>query len=128
MGMDVHMCMEYCSRKTGRYIFYREFNPNRCYGLFGVLAEVFDDKTPLYMSRGFPTDASVDVFRLYQGWGGHHASWLNAEEFAYCLDFAKELYPDAADDWLKEYEFILRSLMDSDNDGEPARIVFWFDN
>ena len=41
---------------------------------------------------------------------------------------AKERYPDADKDWLKDYEFILKNLRDSDDDGEPARIVFWFDN
>ena len=35
---------------------------------------------------------------------------------------------DLSDDWLKEYELIYSYLKDSDEEGEPARIVFWFDN
>lgn len=77
-----------------------------------------------------PGDASKYVLKEFRDWGtdAHYTSWLNAEEFGYCLDFAKERYPDAAEDWLKDYEFILKNLRDSDNEGEPARMVFWFDN
>ena len=130
MGMDIHIYMEYCNRKTNRFTFYREFKARRCYGLFGILAEVFYDENPLYISRGFPDDASDYVLKEYRDWraDAHHTSWLNAEEFGYCLDLAKERYPDDDEDWLKDYEFILKNLKDSDNDEEPARIVFWFDN
>lgn len=130
MGMDIHIYMEYRERKTNRYKYYREFETPRRYGLFGILADVFNDVNPLYISRGFPNDASDNVYKEYRNWGGdaHHVSWLDAEEFGYCLDYAKELYPDASEDWLKESEFILKNLRDSDNEGEPARIIFWFDN
>lgn len=130
MGMDIHLYMEYCERKTNRYKFYREFDAPRQYGLFGVLAEVFFDENPLYLSRGFPSDASSHVSREYRDWGrgAHHASWLDAEEFGYCLDAAKERHPCAAEGCLSEYEYVLTCMKDSDADGESSRIIFWFDN
>ena len=130
MGTDIYMYMEYRSRKKKRYIYYCEFIGKRQYGLFEIMAEVFRDTKPLYKSRGLPDDVTPQVFKFYKDSGGNRlvASWLTAEEFRNCLDLAIERYSkDASEGWIKEYEIIYNYLKDSDDEDEPARIVFWFD-
>lgn len=131
MGMDIHIFMEYRSRKKKRYVYYDEYRGKRLYGLFEIMADVFYESKPLFRSRGLPDDVTPQVLKICKDYGGdaHDISWLTADEFRKCLDLAKERYSkDAADDWLKEYELIYSYLKDSDEEGEPARIVLWFDN
>ena len=130
MGTDIYMYMEYRSRKKKRYMYYDEFRGKRIYGLFEAMAEVFLDTKPLFKTRGLPDDVTPQVLKLYKDFGGNClvASWLTADEFRSCLDLAIERYSkDAPEGWLKEYELIYKYLKDSDDEDEPARIVFWFD-
>ena len=131
MGTDIHMYMECHSRKKKQYTYHGKLEGYRLYGLFGIMSDVFTDEEPLYYSRGLPGDVTNQVYRAYKDEGGdaHHASWLNTEEFRKCLDVANERFAkDAPEDWLKQYELVYSYLKDSDDEGEPARIVFWFDN
>lgn len=76
----------------------------------------------------------METYRHYKDYDGeaHTASWLTTEEFGECLDavdvVVREQEPEASDDWLKNYRLIHKYMKDSDDEGEPARIVFWFDN
>ncbi len=121
--------MEYRSRKKKRYTYYDEYHGERIYGLFEIMADVFIDTTPLFKSRGLPDDVTSQVLKLHKDFGGDRlvTSWLSTEEFRNCLDLAIERYSkDAPEGWLKDYELIYKYLKDSDNEDEPARIVFWF--
>ena len=127
MGLDIHMYMEYRSRKKKRYKYYDEYRGQRIYGLFEIMADVFKDTTPLFKSRGLPSDVTPQVLKLHKDFGGDRlvTSWLTAEEFRSCLDLTIERYSkDAPEGWLNE--LIYKYLNDSDDEDEPARIVFWF--
>lgn len=129
MGLDIYMYMEYRSRKKKRYTYYDEYHGERIYGLFEIMADVFIDTTPLFKSRGLPDDVTSQVLKLHKDFGDDRlvTSWLSTEEFRNCLDLAIERYSkDAPEGWLKDYELIYKYLKDSDNEDEPARIVFWF--
>ena len=131
MGTDIHMYMEYRSRKKKRYVYGGEFDVDRLYGVFEVMANVFSDTKSLYETRGLPGDVTPQVLKTYRDYGGdaHHASWLTSSEFKECLDKADSLYyEDAPEDWLKSYKLAYSYLYDSDKEGEPSRVVFWFDN
>ena len=75
------------------------------------------------------------TYKEYKMWGGdaHTASWLSTEEFGECLEELKKIFRDDVpdenvDEILNDYLQIYRSMKESEDDGEPARIVFWFDN
>ena len=67
----------------------------------------------------------------YEG-DAHTESWLTTDEFGECIDAVDAIFreqkPDVNNDWLKNYRLIHKYMKDSDDEGEPARIVFWFDN
>ena len=131
MGTDIHMYMEYRSRKKKRYVYGGKFDVERLYGVFEVMTNISRDTKPLYEARGLPGDITPQVLKKYKGFGGdaHHASWLTSSEFKECLDKADSLYSnDAPEDWLKSYKLAYSYLYDSDMEGEPSRVVFWFDN
>ena len=98
----------------------------------------------------------METYRHYKDYGGeaHTASWLTTQEFGECLDIVERIveerskqpktdlqrniemvekllrnyHDDNDDDWLKSYRLLYKYMKDSDDDGEPARIIFWFDN
>lgn len=138
MGTDIHIHVEYLRRKKGKKPYWmhsgEEFCADRLYGVFGILAGLRSDINPLYPPRGLPGDITMETYRHYKDYDGeaHTASWLTTEEFGDCLDavdvVVREQEPEASDDWLKNYRLIHKYMKDSDDEGEPARIVFWFDN
>lgn len=107
----------------------------RNYGVFGILAGARSDIPPLFPPRGVPEDATWKTRKEYLDDCGdfHTASWLSTTEFRECLDAVDEIIRDRRQDayqsdWLSDYEFIYRLMKDSEDEGEPARIIFWFDN
>ena len=131
MGTDIHMYMEYRSRKKKRFVYGKRFVVDRLYGLFEIMANICREVKPLYEARGLPDDVTPQVLKSYKDYGGdaHHASWLTSSEFKECLDKADSLYSnDAPEDRLKSYKRAYSYLYDSDKEGEPSRVVFWFDN
>ena len=131
MGKDIHMYMEYRSRKKKRYMYGGKFDNERLYGIFFFFSDVFYDVKPLYPARGLPGNVTRVVYEEYkrEECEAHHASWLTADELRECIDLAAARYSrDGDDSWLKPYELIYSYLKDSDDAGEPSRVVFWFDN
>jgi len=138
MGTDIHIHIEYQRRKKGKKPRWmhsgEEFSTERLYGVFGILAGLRSDIKPLYPPRGLPGDITMETYRHYKDYEGeaHTASWLTTDEFGECLDtvgtIVREQEPDVSNDWLKSYRFIHKYMKESDNEGEPARIIFWFDN
>ena len=92
MGTDIHMYMEYHSRKKKRFVYGKRFVVDRLYGLFEIMANICREVKPLYEARD----------SLYSN--------------------------DAPEDRLKSYKRAYSYLYDSDKEGEPSRVVFWFDN
>ena len=77
------------------------------------------------------------LFTFLEDFGAdaHTASWLSTEEYRKCLDFhfrilseRKELSIEHIREWVEQYEKIYDYMEYSENEGEPSRIVFWFDN
>ena len=135
MGTDIWIHIEYKCRKTKNYKHAREFDGDRLYGLFGILAGARSEIEPIYPPRGLPDDVTRLTYKKYQDGEGdfHTASWLTASELRECLDSVDEIIKqekkDAYNkDWLKGYEKIYRYLKYYDDIGEPSRMVFWFDN
>lgn len=156
MGTDIHIHMEYRSRKKKRHLYYGELEGPRCYGLFETMADVFYDEEPLFKARGLPGDVTLATLKEYRNWEGdaHHASWLTTVEFAACIVEAhirinsienlqrdkelEDLYKllklisgeniKHSDDWLWSYKEILDEMISYEEDDENCRIVFWFDN
>lgn len=158
MGTDIHIHLEYRSRKTKHYQYGGELRGERCYGIFNTMSgsEVRGDKEPLYPVRGLPGDVTQATYKEYKEWEGdaHHASWLTTYEFASCIVEAHirinsfeeiQLHKEFEDLWkkirlisgselendgdcLSSYKKILDLMVSYENDGEPCRIVFWFDN
>ena len=119
-------------------------------------SEVRGDKEPLYLVRGLPGDVTQATYNEYKEWEGdaHHASWLTTNEFASCIveayirinsleelklqkkyeDLWKKirlisgLESEDDGDCLSSYKEILDLMLSYEKDGEPCRIVFWFDN
>lgn len=158
MGTDIHIHLEYRSRKTKRYQYGGEMDSDRIYGLFNVLAgsEVRGNDDSLYPVRGLPGDVTQATYKDYKDWEGdaHHASWLTTTEFASCIVEAyirnnsieelklRKEYEDLwkiirlitgiettkDDDCLLSYKKILDLMLSYEKDGETCRIIFWFDN
>ena len=80
MGTDIHMYMEYHSRKKKRFVYGKRFVVDRLYGLFEIMANICREVKPLYEARGLPDDVTPQVLKSYKDYGGdaHHASWLTS--------------------------------------------------
>ncbi len=138
MATDIHIHVEYLRRKKGKKPCWidsgEEFDRERLYGVFGIMAGVRSDIMPLYPPRGLPDDITRETYKHYKDYeeDAHTESWLTTDEFSECLDAVDAIVrvrnPEVSDDWLKSYRFIHKYMKDSDDEGEPARIIFWFDN
>ena len=75
--------------------------------------------------RGLPDDATFETLKAFRG-GGYRPSWLTAPELRLCLDmmYSKN---DIEYKSMTEYELIYRYMKDSDDEDEPSRLIFWFD-
>ena len=145
MGCDIHLYSE--TKKNDAWVAddadsffdkkeegedYPEVGMNSPYGdrnyeLFGLLSvgvrRVYAESFP---QRGMPTDASEEVARLYEHWGGdaHSASYLTLAELkhkaAEMLITGSYVLPDLL--------YLLQAIPTPDAELENRRIVFWFDN
>lgn len=158
MGTDIHIHLEYRSRKTKRYKYGGKIRGERIYDIFDVMALDEDKKSGdvFFRSRGLPGDVTQATLKEYRNWKGdaHHASWLSTIEFSACIVEAyirmnslerlqiykqhEELYIllDAIsctgrklyEDSLFSYKELLKLMISYEEDKEECRIVFWFDN
>ena len=135
MATDIWIHIEHRSKKSGKYVYDFEADGERIYALFGALAGTRGSIDPIYDPRGLPDEVSPEVleeFRLFEG-DAHTPSWLNTEEFRRCLDVTIKTLSKKEDEknvktWLQAYEKIYEYMKYSEDEGEPSRIVFWFDN
>jgi len=139
MATDIWIHIEYQSRKKKyRYIHANvELNKARVYSLFGAIAGVrqvgYID--PIYEPRGLPDDITEETWKEYKDGGFHTASWLTSKELRECMDLVVKQYTtkygfseETVRKWLEPYEFIYKYMKNSDDEGEPSRMIFWFDN
>lgn len=135
MATDIWIHLEHRSRKKNKYVYDFKADGERIYALFGALVGTRGTIDPIYDSRGLPDDVSPEVleeYRLFEG-DAHTPSWLTAIEFRECLDLTIKVLSKKEDEnnvktWLRPYEKIYEYMKYSDDEGEPSRIVFWFDN
>jgi hypothetical protein len=126
MGCDIHAMIEYRYAKgKAWFVAATALSIGRYYELFGYLAGVRDDVTPLAEPRGFPTNScySLTVKDIekdesqWNFWGDHTASWLTAKEL-------KKLKPKfKKDPWYKCVVAYAKRYGD-----ENVRLVFNFDS
>lgn len=134
MATDIWIHVEYKSRKTGKWTYAYEADGDRNYKLFGILAGTRGDCRPLYDPRGLPSDISDKAKKEYEDWGAdaHTPSWLTTQELKECLNTAiertKDSYRDEMEKWLKPYYEIYEKMNEKEAQGEPCRMIFWFDN
>lgn len=164
MGCDIHVCVEYKRSSEGHWQsgdYFHMTNPldpnekpyrvdvysDRCYSLFGVLADVRNrGYKPIDTPRGLPDDVTDYVKSEYEWWGtdAHSASFFTLRELkewderhkptdefgGRVLEPLLDRLIRRADELGVVYDFewkntIKRHVYD---DAERIRIVFWFDN
>ena len=173
MGTDIHFYVEHRVNGSWKNIYKREecrYSPNytspkytrnyygfdgRNYFLFGILAGVRGDATPIDAPRGLPKDVTQYVQKESDRYGtdGHSRSWFSLKELL-AYNWAKEYenndyrdlnalqrlkrrlrqrkkegdeitYGDMVGDF---YDVTLMRLTLLENDPENVRVVFWFDS
>ena len=131
MGTDIHIHIEYKSRKKKGYRYGGKFLGERLYGVFEILAGVRSELPPLYPLRGLPGEVTKETLSNYHidKCDSHHIGWLTTDEFGDCLEEAAIRYfNEAPNDWLRPYERIYEYMKEHEGYGERCRIIFWFDN
>jgi hypothetical protein len=139
MGCDIHACVErqeYVSRGDGRWGFTAEVWLHRDYTMFAHMADVrnhydvrLEPVAPRRDWSGREGAEGVDPWTVDQlkDHGDHSHSWLDTEEFAEAISRTRQRrsvpIPIGA-----EYEATLAYMLALEKAGQPARIVFSFDN
>ena len=99
-----------------------EIYDGREYELFGILAGVRGNSTPISYPKGLPVDVSNEVMQDHDSWGWetHSASWLTFDEiYNSRLDYDNQSLQRIALDMLR---------IQREKQAEEVRIVFWFDS
>ena len=134
MATDIWIHVEYKSRKTGKWTYAYEVDGDRNYNLFSILAGTRGECLPLYDPRGLPSDISDKAKKEYEDWGAdaHTPSWLTTQEFKECISTtikrSEDSYRDEMKKWLEPYYGIYEKMYTIESQGEPCRMIFWFDN
>lgn len=133
-----------------------EIFDNRCYSLFGWLADVrnYSEVPPLDQPRGLPKDVSEGVGALAEEWrgDGHSHSYFTAEELLavdyekvvedrrYTQEVAPNLFNGAATcepgkgemktlrEHIGKHHVAQIEALCKLGDPKDVRVVFWFDN
>ncbi len=118
-----------------------EYEPydTRYYPMFYAMAGI--RRVPcfeqLFKPRELPGDITQLTYDRYieNKCEYHTRSWLTTEELKECIDSVKDIsiriYHDdlqTVDDYLGVYCRLYQYMKELEDRGEPARIVFWFDN
>ena len=127
MGADITVYAEARSGKKGKpYRFIGELNADRNYYMFTAMGYELAYFEPVYRARGLPGDVTNVVYLEYKKYcEAHHPSWLSAQELMDCIQYCEKLYEmDGGhhESFLKIYKL----LKEYNDQGDEARIVFWF--
>ncbi|MBQ7211341.1 MAG: hypothetical protein IJS19_01515 [Muribaculaceae bacterium] len=138
MATDIWVHAEYRKGKSKQYHHIAEFDCDRIYGIFALLAGVRLNIPPLFELKGLPGDISRITLEAYRDGKSdfHHMSWLSTSELEYCINVGKDILKKECEKdgepynehCFDSYIEVLDYLKEYENIGEPARIVFWFDN
>ena len=130
MGTDINVFLEYKSPITKEWeIFGYGYYIPRNYEMFSRMAGVrsTNNYDVLYTAKGIPDDLSEYVKEKYDEENNyeelcHNPSWLNKNEFAYCID----TYSQGKQAEILEYKALLASMVLFEEFMCESRIVFWF--
>jgi len=134
MATDIWIHIEYKSRKKSRWAYAYEADGERNYSMFGILAGTRGDGDALYDPRGLPKDVSPETLKAYKDFeeDAHTPSWLTTQELKECMDQVlkktKLMYVQQVKKSLQPYYKIYETMKYFEDQGEPCRMVFWFDN
>ncbi len=131
MATDIWIHIEFKSRKTGKWTYAYEADGERYYEMFGVLAGTRGDSDALYEPRGLPNDASPETLKEYKDFGedAHTPCWLTTQELKECMDqLEKKFNPMVVNIEQNPYYKIYEIMKYMEDQGEPCRMIFWFDN
>ncbi len=135
MATYIWIHLEYKDSKTKKYQYVGEFCGDKIYGVFGILAGARSSIEPIYPPRGLPEDVCRDIKFEYDTFeeDAHTPSYLYSHELRECLDAVDKIFrqcykEEYSPEGLKNYEYIYKCMRVFDDAGEPARMVFWFDN
>lgn len=121
MGCDIHMHVE-CKHDGVWKRHDVEIYDGRNYELFGILAGVRGNSTPISYPKGLPIDVTDEVLQDYDSWewATHSASWLTFDE----------IYNSRFDYSNPSLQWIALDMLGAkiDQQAEDVRIVFWFDS
>ena len=131
MGCDIHLHQEV--KIEGVWHHYGHPNVHRSYELFGIMAGVRGDETPVAHPRGIPEDATTLTKFSYAQWDcdAHHPSHLDSLEVTEVIKrfFQKSIWDQT--DW---FGFLFGGSWSGfheypeDGEVEDFRFIFWFDN
>lgn len=110
-------------KKRCRWVLHSEdIYDGRNYELFGILAGVRGNITPISYPKGLPFDVTDEVKSLYESWEGcaHSASWITLDE----------IWDSLSDRHNHSLQLIALDIIRAkrDQQAEDVRIVFWFDS
>ena len=151
MGCDIHVHVEL--RYKGKWEHYASPSVDRWYALFGIMAGVRSDTTPIVKPKGVPDDMSIITQLDWESWSGdaHTASWFNENEIDKLEEWLKA-QKASADAKKEEYAWDAYDLESGvlrgtyifghgltsfrkrhdigyiPKDVDAVRLVFWFDN
>lgn len=140
MATDIWTHIEYKHRKKKKYVHAEGTETGlRYYAMFWTMAGVrfVPNFEQLYKPKGLPGDITQETLEEYRDGKPdfHTMSWLDTEELKACIDSVREISitrynesPEKVDEWLQPYTSIYHYMKECDDEGEPARLVFWFDN
>ena len=133
MGCDIHAHIEI--KVGGIWLYYSQPRIHRSYDLFGRMAGVRGDETPIALPRGLPDDISTTTKLHYKRWGidAHSMSWLSSKEFQELIPTLKAHTDDDMGWEYVDFGYLFGGgwTLDYPRDRpeflQDYRIVFWFD-
>lgn len=143
MATDIWPHIEYFVKKKNAFVLApidleAEELDARNYAMFcamggGICVDGIGIKFP---ARGLPDDLSPELYKRQKGEADFHTkSWLTTEELKECVDYVREKLVaesnytvEDVDESLEPYLKIYRYMKNYEDEEEPARLVFWFDN
>jgi|SRR6185369_1990434 len=127
MGCNSHLAIEvrpYKHSPEHWYLWGKDLAECRWYWLYGKMAGVRGDDSPVVEPRGFPEDVSPDFNDDWGNDSGYHTpTWLKPSEFFKCLDGAEGGIP-----WEWAAIFSLLKSLQTDLGDDNVRLIVAFDN